>query len=404
MLNQAKTMLIGFFVVVACGLVIGMILFVEPSIGDNKQVLYVRFANVNGISLGTRVTFAGKPIGEVVAITTIPNPRNQPTDELGQIYYYQIVIHIDSHITIYTTDTVNIQTTGLLGERSISILPKYPPKGLEPKVATTSTPLYADSVDPFESAFHQLSNLAEKVEDGVDAIVSWINKNGDALGDAVRSFDRAMQEFGDTMASVNDEDVITHINVAIDSFTNTSDSIHQVIQELEDKQAFDNLAIAIDHIKTTSFSLEHIMQEVEAGQGTLGRLISEDDLYLQLTTIFSKLDTMMNDINHYGFLFNLNKDWQRSRQKRATLLTALQTPAEFKQYFEQEIDLINTAMARLSILIDKAEQTPERQKVLQSAYFKKDFADLFRKVNDLLDTLKLYNEQIQDAEKQGSCP
>ena len=114
MLNQAKNMLIGFFVVIACGLIIAMILFVEPSIGDNKQTLYIRFSSVNGISLGTRVTLAGKPIGEIVDISTIPNARSQPSDELGNLYYYQLTAHIDSHIKVYTSDAINIQTTGLL--------------------------------------------------------------------------------------------------------------------------------------------------------------------------------------------------------------------------------------------------------------------------------------------------
>jgi phospholipid/cholesterol/gamma-HCH transport system substrate-binding protein len=400
MLNQTKNMIIGLFVVVACALIIGMILFVEPSIGDNKQALYIRFASVNGISLGTRVTLAGKPIGEIVAITTIPNARSQPVDELGNLYYYQLTAHIDSHIKIYTTDEIEIQTTGLLGERSIVILPKYPPQGIQPKLATSQTPLYGNSVDPIESAFHQLSGLAEKVEDAVDSIVAWINENGPALGSAVRSFDRAMQEVGDMVASINERDVVQDVQNALHSFTQTSDSIHQVIQELEDNMTFKNIATTIDHFKNSSISLEHILDTIEEGKGTIGRLIAEDDFYLKLMSIFSKIDTTMNDINHYGILFNLNKEWQRSRQKRASILAALKTPQEFKDYFEKEIDNINTSMTRISILLEKAESVPEKERILQNSLFKKDFAELLRSANELLENIKLYNEQLQ----QQDCP
>ncbi len=403
MLNQTKNIIIGFFIVVACGLVIAMILFVEPSIGDNKQTLYLRFSNVNGINLGTRVTLAGKPIGEVVAITTIPNARNQPTDELGQIYYYQLTIHIDSHIKIYTCDEVSIQTTGLLGERSIVFIPKLPPKGTQSKLATTTTPLYANAIDPIESAFHQLSGLAEKVEDAVDVIVTWIDQNGPALGDAVRSFDRAMKEVGDTMASVNEKHIIDDVHETLQSFTNTSDSIHEVILNLQENEFFNNLAITLDHVKNASDSLEDILSNIENGRGSIGKFIKEDDLYLELMSIFSKVDTTMNDINHYGILFNLNKEWQRSRQKRASLLNALKTPQEFKEYFQSEIDLINTSMGRICVLIDKAEQTPEKQQVLKSGAFRKDFADLLRLVNVLLDQIKLFNEELEQASANGVC-
>lgn len=401
MLNQTKNMLIGLFVVVACALIIAMILFVEPSVGDNKQTLYIRFSSVNGISLGTRVTLAGKPIGEIVAITTISNARSQPVDELGNLYYYQLTAHIDSHIKVYTSDEIDVQTTGLLGERSIVIMPKYPPQGIKPKLATEQTPLYGNSVDPIESAFHQLSGLAEKVEDAVDSIVAWIDENGPALGSAVRSFDRAMEEFGDTMASINEKDVIQDAQDTLQSFTHTSDSIHQVINELEENMAFKNVAIAIDHFKESSISLDHILDSIEEGKGTIGRLITEDDFYLKLMAIFSKIDTTMNDINHYGILFNLNKDWQRSRQKRATLLGALKTPQEFKEYFEKEIDMINTSMSRISILIEKAEQSPEKERISQNSLFRKDFAELLRLANELLENIKLYNEQLEDS---GSCP
>ena len=388
-------MLIGLFVVMACALIIGMILFVEPSIGDNKQTLYIRFSNVNGITVGTRVTFAGKPIGEIVGISTIANARNQPTDELGQLYYYQLTAHIDSHIKVYTTDEITIQTTGLLGERSVVIMPKYPPQGLQPKLATTQTPLYGNSVDPIESAFHQLGNLATKVEEAVDTVVVWIDENGSSVGDAVRSFDRAMHEFGDTLAAVNQADVVSDLSTTLQSFSKTSDSIHEAVAELEKGNTFSNIADAMAYIKNSGKSLDEILSEIKEGQGTVGRLLMEDDFYLRLMNIFTKVDIALNDINHYGLWFNMNKQWQRERERKANTLTALKTPEEFKEFFEKELDAINTAMSRISILIDKAENVPERQKLLESTVFKKDFAELLRRSVELVETIKFYQQQFQ---------
>lgn len=401
MITQLKTMLIGLFVMVACGIVIGIILFIEPSIGDGKQVLNIRFSNINGLSVGTRVAFAGRPVGEVVSIDTIPNARNQPHDELGNIYYYQLVAHIDSHIKVYTTDEIATQTSGLLGEKSIAIIPKPLPKGMQAKLATAATPFYANSVDPIESAFHQLSALSEKVEDAVEVIVKWVDENGAALGDAVRSFDKAMSAFGDTMITINEENVIGDIKAAVQSFTSTSDSIQNVICQMEQAGVFENFGITMDHVKNASMSMDHILGNLEEGKGTIGRLLSDDDFYLRLMSILTKVDTTMNDINHYGILFNLNKEWQRCRQKRASILNALETPNQFKDYFESEIDSINTAMARIAVLIEKAEQTPEKQRILESDLFRKDFADLLRKVNELLDNLKLYNEELESNNSRG---
>ena len=106
---------------------------------------------------------------------------------------------------------------------------------------------------------------------------------------------------------------------------------------------------------------------------------------------------MMNDINHYGVLFHLNKSWQRTRTKRMTVLNALSTPAEFKQFFQVEVDQINTAMSRISALIEKARNKPETDKILEMPKFKNDFAELLREVDEMSDNLRLYNEQLMEA-------
>ena len=105
----------------------------------------------------------------------------------------------------------------------------------------------------------------------------------------------------------------------------------------------------------------------------------------------------MNDINHYGLLFHLNKRWQRQRGQRLTVLNALDTPQGFRNYFEEEVDDINTAMSRLSMLIDRAEVSPEKEKILSNQQFAKDFAELFRQAEALSDNLRLYNEQLTEA-------
>ncbi|MBM3207506.1 MAG: MCE family protein, partial [Chlamydiae bacterium] len=152
--EQTKNMLVGFFILAACALTVSIILFLKPSVGDGKKTYIVRFSNINKIGVGTQVLFAGKPVGEVVSVEEIYDARKQPNDSIGRVYYYQLKLKVDSSVSIYNTDDVAITTSGLLGEKSISITPKAPPKGVTPKLITTQ-PIYADSVDPLESAFNQ---------------------------------------------------------------------------------------------------------------------------------------------------------------------------------------------------------------------------------------------------------
>ena len=147
-------------------------------------------------------------------------------------------------------------------------------------------------------------------------------------------------------------------------------------------------------------NLSTISTNVAEGQGTIGKLFSNDETYLQVTAILSKVNTLMNDVNHYGVFYNLNKEWQRSRLKEANFVNALKTPEQFKAYFEKEVDGINTSMSRLSMLISKAEQSPNREEILQSKTFRNDFGELLRLTQEVSDNLKLYNEQLLQVSGQ----
>ena len=85
MTEKVKNILIGLFVTAAVTIVVAMILFLEPKVGDGKKTIRVRFANISGIVVGTRVAFAGKPVGEVIHIREVPDAREHP-DEFGRVF------------------------------------------------------------------------------------------------------------------------------------------------------------------------------------------------------------------------------------------------------------------------------------------------------------------------------
>ncbi|MDP1880257.1 MAG: MlaD family protein, partial [Parachlamydiaceae bacterium] len=75
-----KNILIGVFVILAVCVIVFMLLFLHPSVGDNAKTLRVRFADIDKVNIGTRVTYAGRPVGEVVSITELPDARTSRVD------------------------------------------------------------------------------------------------------------------------------------------------------------------------------------------------------------------------------------------------------------------------------------------------------------------------------------
>lgn len=392
MTDRMKNILLGLFVTGALAIAIGLILFLKPTVGDGRQILNVRFTNIGGISVGTRVTFAGKPVGEVTHIQELSKARDE-ADEQGRIYLYQLTLKLDSGIDVYSSDEVAIKTTGLMGEKSIAILPKVPLKGTAAHLITDQT-IYASSTDPLEHTFNQIAHVANRLEGAIGHLDQWFTENQAHVATALKSFDGAMGQIGGLMNVIQTEKLVPLL----------TENMQLVRSALEDDQLLhkfaslaENLDQAANMFNTEGASAMHnlnqITRDIASGSGTVGRLISGDDCYLRLASLMNKGETLMNDINHYGILFQYNKQWQRGRTKRANLLKALDTPEEFRSYFESEVDGMSTALGRLSELMERAGES-ERTRITQSDAFKRGFAALMRQTQGLSDSLKLYNEGL----------
>ncbi|MBM3198394.1 MAG: MCE family protein [Chlamydiae bacterium] len=382
--EQIKNMMVGFVMIAACAFTIALILFLKPSEGDRGKTYYLRFSNINGIGEGTRVLFAGRPVGEVTSIQEIIDARKQPSDDMGRTYFYQLTISVDSSVTIYSTDEISIQTTGLLGEKSIAIIPKAPGKNVIPQAVGTE-PIYAGSSDPLETAFSELSDLANKMQSTFSYLNDILEENKETISGAITSFKSTLDQADQALTQFNQSGIIEEAKQGITKFTSAMGRVDTSLQELEQGQFFPHMA--------------DIARALSQGEGTLGKLIVNEDMYLKFSALLSKANTMMNDINQYGILFHLNKTWQRDRLQRVTLINSLDTPETFKEYFTQEVDSVNLALERLSLLLDKAQTSPEKQKIFQNSAFTQDFAEFLREVNALADHVKLYNEELQEVSK-----
>ncbi len=141
-------------------------------------------------------------------------------------------------------------------------------------------------------------------------------------------------------------------------------------------------------------SLKNIGKNVENGEGTIGRLLMRDDLYLHTTSIMNKAETLMNDVNHYGLLFHLDKKWQRLRARRLNLMQTLSTPQEFRNYFNDEIDQISTSLARVNMIMEQTEYGCPCNALFDNKDFTKVFAELIRRIGVMEEEIRMYNTQI----------
>ena len=101
MADQMKNILIGIFVLAAIAIMIFVLMYIHPTVGDQGRMLHVRFANIDKVNVGTRVTLAGKPVGEVTEIREVEYGRAGKADSSGQVYIYELDLEVDSTVHAY---------------------------------------------------------------------------------------------------------------------------------------------------------------------------------------------------------------------------------------------------------------------------------------------------------------
>jgi len=386
-----KNILIGIFVITAIGIIIFILLFLHPSVGDNAKTLHVRFNDIDKVNVGTRVTFAGKPVGEVISIHELPDARINRKTKNGDIYVYELVLKVDSGVDVFNTDVISLRTSGLLGERNIEISPQPLKQGEELK-RVESEMLYAVAAVSVEDTMKQIGTLSDK-------------------------FNLVLDDFHDMMSELKRDEIIAKFNKSVDNVVDVTTALNQpekwnqVLANLltitervnilsnRANQSWMTVDQTINEFYATAQNADSFTQKANQiidntlqGKGTLGQLFVGDDLYLRLKSILHKGEVIMNDMNNYGLLFHLDKRWQRLQGRRLHLLEKLSNPNEFSKYFNQEMNQISSSLSRVSLVLSESECSP--QALMNNQHFTQRFSELLRQVDNMEETLKLYNEQI----------
>jgi phospholipid/cholesterol/gamma-HCH transport system substrate-binding protein len=451
MTSAIKNVLIGIFVLIALAMIVFILLFLHPSVGDNAKTLHVRFTDIDKINVGTRVTYAGKPVGEVVQIREIPEARVDRVEHNGNVYVYELTLKVDSGVNVYNTDEISIHTSGLLGERNIDITP-FPLKPGETLYLMNNETIYASTGPSVEETLKQFGQLSKKIDillenvNGIiedvknDQIVSKISRTAqnvlditdslnqpDRLRKIVDNFwdlsNRAHRSWDTVDQSLNNIYALTHqahgtlntIDEAAEHVKSISKNARESWKSIDQTLSnFHLLSKRVNHswltvddtlhqfhaasLNTNAFTeqIKQIINYVGSGQGTIGHLFIGNDLYLRLKSILHKGQVVADDINHFGLLFHLNKEWQRLNARRLKLLQRLSTPTQFANYFNRQLDEIQTSLSGVSVVLDETACYP--QSLLHDPTFTKRFGDLIKKVEAVEDSLKMYNEQVVDQE------
>jgi phospholipid/cholesterol/gamma-HCH transport system substrate-binding protein len=124
-------------------------------LGGDNYLLEARFANASGLNTGGSVHLAGVPVGRVESI------RVDPSD-----YSAIVTLTILSDLNLPTDSMASIKTTGLIGDKYISLSPGADEKYLKPgaRIILTESSVDIESLIG-KMAFGSLDKDKEKAKE-----------------------------------------------------------------------------------------------------------------------------------------------------------------------------------------------------------------------------------------------
>lgn len=453
--EQRQNFLIGSLVASAIVLAFGFVLFIKPRVGDGRKHLRVLFVNIDKINKGTPVTLAGKPIGAVAEIKSITEAREHRIDPLGKVYYYQLMLAVDSNAQIYNTDAIFIQTSGLLGERNIAIIPKHISDSNKAFVANENTSLYAQSSGSVEDAVAEIAQTVGQAQRAVGAFADLLSDNKSNAVHLLKGVTSMAHAVGGFMDQLKDQNFAQQIGCSLQSIGNLTNAAEKLIGNLSSQKTlmsiqssikhFDNILSALDdpirwknflqnaesallNMTTALGSLQghgddlkdalssakigfgqfqemnkcglgiaknwsDLTDRVKLGQGTLGMMFNSNDLYTNANLLLGKSNTLINDINQYGLLFQNNRNWRRARADRVATNDQFKDVQAFKSYCESELSALQTGLSRIEMLWQSLQND---KTVHNRSEFLDQFTQVVKRLNQLQQQLDMMREQMEE--------
>ncbi len=322
--NEAK---VGFLVLLfSLGFAFLILTFGEvPLFRPAVKTYRAYFDNVAGLSVGAEVRVAGIKSGKVRSVSL----RD------GKV---EVVIELDKDITLYKDAQAEIGTLGLMGDKYLSVYPGTPKAGVLKEGQAISKVLgYADTdllikqmtdastairlmVENFQLILSENREDIRKVVQNLEMLTHNLNlialENRDALKGAIHninllaynlnrtlpqtieSIDRLAKNL-EAITSENRHDIretVMNIRQLSGDLKATLPELSRNLNELsrnlnavvmENRQDIRtttaNLSELTRSLKESSEKLNSILAQVERGEGTLGKLVKDEELYKNIT-------------------------------------------------------------------------------------------------------------------------
>ena len=260
----------------------------ENLLSSSRKITAI-YSNVEGLAPSAAVTINGHAIGKVQDIRFTQ-------DGTGQL---EVVMLIDSDFKFSKNSKAELYESGLIGGKAIAIVPAN--DGGENVV---SGDILQSDVKPglTELVNQRLTPLQEKIESVMVSADDLLQNVNSVFDDQTKSnikgslaqLEGTIESFkqtSDALKGLVDENK-TSISNTLTNFDKISNDLSGVSQTLAEA----NLKETIQGLQSTITDFDTLLKGIEQGEGSVGKLMKDDQLYNNLEGALDQLEMLLEDM------------------------------------------------------------------------------------------------------------
>jgi phospholipid/cholesterol/gamma-HCH transport system substrate-binding protein len=278
---------------------------------ERKKIYYAIYDNIDQLAVSNPVLINGYAVGRVSHIRILQNRSN----------HVLIEMEIDADIVI-TDSTKAILNSELLGGKSVLLSMGHSKKKLKPG-DTLHTEVAKGMFDVISETATPVATDLQSTLRKFNATIDNFSKNFEKLDLILTGLQKTPGLINKTLITTND-----NIEALSASFKSDADKINVVLDEL--KPTLANFKVLSDSLKKihlnetliktqrTLSSLNESLAKLKKRDNTMGRLMTEDSLYVNLNKLLISLNQLSKNFNDSPnqFLAPLGKSSKKIERDR----------------------------------------------------------------------------------------
>lgn len=255
---------------------------------DSSRTFYAVYNDVEGLTPSSPVTINGLEVGNVTDIDFL--------DTSGRLV---VTFTVDNEFPFAKNSVAQIYGGGLIGGKSVAILPKYE-QGNMAKSGDTLEGAIEEGL--LELVNERLTPLQEKVEKVIVSTDSLVNAFNQVLNEETRKdLKNSIENLSLTVASLRGtartaDNILSENSPKLNrTFTNL-DEMTTNLNNFSDTLAQVDLKRMTNELETAVSNFEDVTDKLNNGNGTAAKLINDPSVYNNLENATNQLDELIQDI------------------------------------------------------------------------------------------------------------